>query len=268
MSALLSRFQSGNDDHMIDVNLGDRLNILCPEYKDNTIPMNQWEYYLIYMVDKHNYEVCVINDTSNKIPILNCSNPEFPKIFKLLIFEFQPIPGIPDFQIGKDYYFISTSGGRKFNINNQYEGACKEHQMKMILRVRPKTTEVVIDNGVSINKSENSHQPTTQPRSPTLTTTTTTSRTTEATQGQITRRTLDDSHTDKTVDGDPVPGLDGFPDDETIIRREGPSLNSGIIADTGMDNSMTSIHNVHKLSIKIVCAVLFWNLILTLLVVR
>ncbi|CAG5115083.1 unnamed protein product, partial [Candidula unifasciata] len=205
-------------------------------------------------VDSYNYEVCVINDTSKKIPILNCTNPESSKFFTMLIFEFQPIPGIPDFQLGKNYYFITTSGGRKFNINNQYEGACKENQMKMMLRVRPKTTEGVNSNPAS-NTNNNNNPPTAQLKT-TLTstttattallTTTTTTATTEVTKSTA-RRPSKNNHHEKPGEGDNVPGFDGFPDDDTVIHAgEAPNINSGIIADNGLESSGVSIYRQHK----------------------
>ncbi|BFZ05092.1 hypothetical protein BsWGS_08131 [Bradybaena similaris] len=251
-----SRFQSNNNDHIIDVNLGDRLNIVCPHYEDRTVPMSQWEYYLIYMVSSENYEVCVINDTHKKIPILNCTNPESKKFFTMLIFEFQPIPGIPDFQMGQNYYFITTSGGRLFNINNQYEGACKEHQMKMMLRVRPKTTDGV--NNPPSNVNENNNHPTAQLKTTlTMTTTTTTTTlttasttaTTEASKSTA-RRPSKNNPNDKTGEGDNVPGFDGFPNDDTVIHAgEGPNINSGIIADNGLESPGISLHRQHRHSV-------------------
>ncbi|KAK7491463.1 hypothetical protein BaRGS_00017292 [Batillaria attramentaria] len=87
-------FHSSNNDHVIDVHIGDSVDFFCPHYTDNSVA---WEYYVIYMVNKSNYEMCVINDTSKWIRILNCSRPNAPQYYTLYIYDFQPVPGNPDF---------------------------------------------------------------------------------------------------------------------------------------------------------------------------
>ena len=75
---------------------------------------SRWLHSYIYsakfplQVDKMNYDSCVINDTSQKMKILNCSKPNSTTAhyYTLLVRDFQPIPGIPDFTEGQSYYFI------------------------------------------------------------------------------------------------------------------------------------------------------------------
>lgn len=56
--------------------------------------------------------------------------------------------------------------------------------------------------------------------------------------------------TDKPGEGDNVPGFDGFPNDDTVIHAgEGPNINSGIIADNGLESPGVSLHRQHRHSV-------------------
>lgn len=222
-------FQSSNNDHVIDVHIGDSIDIICPHYMDDTVA---WEYYIIYMVNKSNYEMCVINDTSKWTMILNCSKPNSTRanFYTLLILDFQSIPGNPDFAEGRSYYFISTSGGQKSNIDNQYLGACKTHKMRMIIRVVPPDDSppqgttlrpVSMQTPVQTNARTTSTASTT---TSTTTRTTTTSATTTPVVSKITGRPDDTEER--------VPGSDGFPGDNVIHVGVGDK-NEGTITDNG-----------------------------------
>ncbi|XP_050410371.1 ephrin-B2 isoform X2 [Patella vulgata] len=129
-------FDSNNSDHIMNVNFGDTIDIICPQYPVGSRP-DTWEYYVVYMVNKKEYEECVINERSKVKYLLNCSNPinDPPFLYTLLIMGFQPIPGNPDFASGKSYYFITTSNGGRSEMNNQYKGVCQSKNMKMMVNV-------------------------------------------------------------------------------------------------------------------------------------
>lgn len=55
-----SRFHSDNNDHVIDINLGDSIDIICPHYTDHTTP---YEYYIVYMVSAA---------SSRALPVFSC----------------------------------------------------------------------------------------------------------------------------------------------------------------------------------------------------
>ncbi|KAK6192657.1 hypothetical protein SNE40_004091 [Patella caerulea] len=120
----------------MNVNFGDTIDIICPQYPVSSNPDTR-EYYVVYMVNKTEYDECVINEKSQVTYLLNCSNPinDPPFIYTLLIMGFQSIPGNPDFASGKSYYFITTSNGGPSEMNNQYKGVCDSKNMKMMLNV-------------------------------------------------------------------------------------------------------------------------------------
>ena len=73
-----------------------------------------------------NYDSCVINDTSQKMKILNCSKPNSTTAhyYTLLVRDFQPIPGIPDFTEGQSYYFICEYSPRNVAVHCVYTITC------------------------------------------------------------------------------------------------------------------------------------------------
>uniref|UniRef100_A0A2C9JDR5 Ephrin RBD domain-containing protein n=1 Tax=Biomphalaria glabrata TaxID=6526 RepID=A0A2C9JDR5_BIOGL len=225
-----------------------------------------WEYYLIQMVSQDSYDLCIIGDTKKANPILNCSNPEQRKAFTLLIFEFQPIPGIPDFQAGNSYYFISTSHGTLYTLNNQFEGVCKSHHMKMVLKVLPKSTDT---NKGNTNVNTGSQDTvTTKPTSATTTTTTTTTTFTTTTTTTSATTTSSTNRRTQTVkeNEDLIPGSEGFPSDDTVIKsRDNPNINSGIIADAGKIENSAPCLSCHSISSLVSCIAFSVLLTLTLL---
>ncbi|XP_067655734.1 ephrin-B2-like isoform X3 [Haliotis asinina] len=131
-----SMFIVSNRDNEIDIKLSDSIDIICPTYPPGT-NVSQMEYYIIYMVGKLEYDSCIINNRSKAKLLIKCTVPlaRPPLLYTLLIKQFQSIPGNPDFQPGKKYYFITTSGGAIHEINNQYDGACRKRNMRLILNV-------------------------------------------------------------------------------------------------------------------------------------
>ncbi|XP_076472114.1 uncharacterized protein LOC143301605 [Babylonia areolata] len=226
-------FHSSNNDHVIHVNIGDTVDIICPHYSDLPYPSKSFEYYVIYMVDKIEYDTCVINDTSQKLKILNCSRPLGTNAtsYTMLVLDFQPIQGIPDFHEGKSYYFISTSGGGEKEINNQYQGACYTDRMKIILRVIPrdnsKPATTRSPSTVTGGGGGGRQTPRTTPTTPT--TTTTTPRPTSTTRRSTTSPF-------KRPTGKPGGG-DGFPIDQgdnvIHVGGGGGDKNEGTITDSG-----------------------------------
>lgn len=122
------------DNQKLVVNLGDRLNIICPMHTatDNESEM---EYYTIYMVTKSEYEECVIYDPKNSIRLIKCLKSNRTTKFTLHVRDFQPFPFVPDFEAGKSYYIITTSEGPYSGIANQWGGACKRRGMRLQLEV-------------------------------------------------------------------------------------------------------------------------------------
>ncbi|PVD34052.1 hypothetical protein C0Q70_05314 [Pomacea canaliculata] len=220
-------FQGSNNDNIIEAHIGDSIEIYCPHYKDDS---GAWEYYIVYMVDQLNYETCVINNTQQKFKILNCSKPNStePHYYTLWILDFQSIPGNPDFKEGESYFFISTSGGQKSNIDNQFEGMCKTHNMRMILQVKPKDDVGVTSQPATLQSSKRSTQRTSTAAA--VNTTSAASSTVATTTIQSTISTT--RVTDKPPPEQSVATNDGFPADN-VIHVGVDRKNEGTITDSG-----------------------------------
>ncbi|XP_046356694.1 ephrin-B2-like isoform X1 [Haliotis rufescens] len=242
-----SMFIVSSRNNEIDIKLSDSIDIICPTYPPGT-PTSKMEFYVIYMVGKQEYDSCIINNTTKAKLLIKCSRPMAnpPLLYTLLIKQFQSIPGNPDFQPGKKYYFITTSGGEYHELNNQYEGACLTKNMRLILNVccnGTQTAKPTPDNQTP-RPVETTPRSMVTTRRPT-TTRTTTPTTTTTTTLRTTPRTKKPTNTDS------IPGNGNLPD-ENVIHANGPK-NVGLIS---ADASHRTIVNVGVLLMSVTIALL------------
>ena len=132
-------FRIDNTDHIIDVNQGrswmeyDQVNILCPLYDKKTTPnIQDTERYVIYHVNKEEYDMCRIM-TAHPHVIASCEKPYNLSYFTISFRVFSPTPGALEFHAGKDYYFISTSS--KDDLYLRAGGMCRTHNVKLVFKV-------------------------------------------------------------------------------------------------------------------------------------
>ena len=90
-SFFFSRFRIDNTDHIIDVNIGrsmveyDQIDIICPVYpktKANMDNITNLEQYIIYAVNKEEYDMCRIM-TAYPRRMAMCDNPFDRRFFTL-----------------------------------------------------------------------------------------------------------------------------------------------------------------------------------------
>jgi hypothetical protein len=107
-------------EHIIEVRIGEFLNLVCPKYNLDGISSssssssssanedydNLIEYHSIYMVTKQEYEECKLNDIESKKPILKCDRPYENLKYTLYISKYSPVPDAIEFIPGNNYYFI------------------------------------------------------------------------------------------------------------------------------------------------------------------
>ncbi|XP_074660766.1 ephrin-B2-like [Tubulanus polymorphus] len=127
-------FESNNTDHVIHVNMGDKIDLICPSYYPG-YNANNMEYYVIYQVPKQNYDDCNIFTPIKMMRIINCSRPQFRRRYTIIFSRYTAIPNTPEFRPGQSYYYITTSRGDLDGLENTYHGACKYLNMKMIFKV-------------------------------------------------------------------------------------------------------------------------------------
>ena len=141
LSIFYYRFRIDNTDHVIDVNQGrkntitefDQVNILCPFYDKKTTPnINETERFVIYHVQKQEYDMCNLL-SGNPKAIVICDKPYSQRHYTLSFRSFSPTPNAMEFQAGKDYYFMSTSS--KQDLRSRSGGMCRSHNMKLVFKV-------------------------------------------------------------------------------------------------------------------------------------
>lgn len=126
------RFRIDNTDHIIDVIHGRRLNIICPHYA-RSIPPGDTEQFIIYAVNKEEYDTCRIMTASPRI-VAKCDTPFIRKFFTISFRSFSPMPNAMQFFPGEDYYFISTS--TKDDLFLRVEGMCRSNNMRAVFKVQ------------------------------------------------------------------------------------------------------------------------------------
>lgn len=125
-----------------EVKLQDKMDIFCPQYRseaeedDPKTFSDTHHYQRIYMVDFDSYKRCTINNKSRVTrKLANCDKPSEVKKFTMIFQTVNPLMGGLEFKPDSEYYFISTSGESQYDIGNENGGVCKEHQMRLKVKV-------------------------------------------------------------------------------------------------------------------------------------
>eukprot|EP00095_Tigriopus_kingsejongensis_P010000 maker-scaffold368_size193847-snap-gene-0.35 protein:Tk10000 transcript:maker-scaffold368_size193847-snap-gene-0.35-mRNA-1 annotation:"PREDICTED: uncharacterized protein LOC103576205 isoform X3" len=129
-------FRIDNTDHIIDVIHGRRINIICPHY-DRSLGLGQAEQFIIYAVNKEEYDTCRIMTASPRI-VAKCDTPHTPKFFTISFRSFSPMPNAMQFFPGQDYHFISTSS--KADLFLRVDGMCRSNNMRAVFKVQDLAT--------------------------------------------------------------------------------------------------------------------------------
>ncbi|CAF0794935.1 unnamed protein product [Brachionus calyciflorus] len=123
-------------NHLIEVRIGEFLNIICPKYSStNTLDTQKAEYHTLYKVSKEEFDECKINNIETRSSILKCDRPYENVKYTLYISKFSPVPDAIEFTPGSSYYFISTSNGTQDGLGNSEGGTCLTNNMKIIVKV-------------------------------------------------------------------------------------------------------------------------------------
>ena len=106
-SSIFGRFRIDNTDHIVDVRVGQQINIVCPmlssspsaseEDSSNSIAE---ERFVIYVVNKEEYDTCRIMDQHPRT-IAKCDDPQRRNIVTITFRSFSPMPGGLEYYPGK-----------------------------------------------------------------------------------------------------------------------------------------------------------------------
>ncbi|XP_046872480.1 ephrin-A1b [Hypomesus transpacificus] len=96
------------DDYTVDVRINDYLDIICPHYTRGELPSQEAERYVLYMVEREDYEVCKPHSFDQLR--WECSRPfaaHSPERFSEKFQRFTPFTLGKEFRQGESYYYIS-----------------------------------------------------------------------------------------------------------------------------------------------------------------
>ncbi|KAM4550313.1 ephrin-A1a isoform 1-T1 [Fundulus diaphanus] len=96
------------DDYAVEVKLNDYLDIVCPHYPQGEVPLVDAERYVLYMVEREDYESC--KPQSYDQMRWECSHPfapHAPEKFSEKFQRFTPFTFGKEFRQGESYYYIS-----------------------------------------------------------------------------------------------------------------------------------------------------------------
>lgn len=95
------------DEHSVEVRINDYLDIICPHYAHGEVTSHAAERYVLYMVEKEDYEVC--KPRSFDQLRWECSRPfapHAPEKFSEKFQRFTPFTLGKEFRQGESYYYI------------------------------------------------------------------------------------------------------------------------------------------------------------------
>jgi hypothetical protein len=136
-------FRIDNTDHVISVNIRDKIDILCPSHAVNGA--SAAELSKIYMVDRLSYSNCHLPPNKKMVGV--CKKPFVP--ITVVFREFTPKPNGLEFRTGRSYYFISTSNGTHSGLHNTAGGLCLVNNMKLKFDVIGDNRDLVRPNSHS-----------------------------------------------------------------------------------------------------------------------
>ncbi|XP_062846149.1 ephrin-A1a [Trichomycterus rosablanca] len=96
------------DEYIVEVRLNDYLDIVCPHYPLGTVPSQEAESYVLYMVEREDYETC--RPQSYDQMRWECGQPfaqHAPEKFSEKFQRYTPFTLGKEFRPGQSYYYIS-----------------------------------------------------------------------------------------------------------------------------------------------------------------
>ncbi len=139
------RFRIDNTDNIIDIRAAtttppyvyDSVDIVCPLYVRGVDNDKTLERFVIYRVNKEEYDTCRINGGEKGAwskTVYKCDTPYKPQRYRISFRSFTPMPGGMEFKPNRDYYFISTSSLE--DPKQTSGGMCHSNNMKITFKVR------------------------------------------------------------------------------------------------------------------------------------
>lgn len=115
------------DEYTVEVRINDYLDIICPHYAHGEVSSHAAERYVLYMVEKEDYEVCKPHSFDQLR--WECSRPfapHAPEKFSEKFQRFTPFTLGKEFRQGESYYYICKYQGFFFSSTHcdPEDGSC------------------------------------------------------------------------------------------------------------------------------------------------
>ncbi|KAI6223541.1 hypothetical protein M3Y99_01452600 [Aphelenchoides fujianensis] len=117
-------FDISNTDHVKQVQLLDRVTIICPR----PAPPDEYEFSKLFVVTREEYDACELRSTDRLLGI--CATPDRQSSISVVFRDFSPLPSAVEFHPGQSYYVIATSNGTESGMNNTMGGLCALRNMR------------------------------------------------------------------------------------------------------------------------------------------
>jgi hypothetical protein len=136
--------KSNNNYLTLTAHLGDSLDLLCPKQNGGEGGVgvgndNDIEYSQIYRVgSRYEFDNCLVDLTSTSSrsqPLFKCDQRR--QKFTLYFVKYSPVPYAMEFNENEEYYFLSTSNGRKSGLYYAQGGLCSQFNMKFSIKIEP-----------------------------------------------------------------------------------------------------------------------------------
>ncbi|KAI6206798.1 hypothetical protein M3Y94_00954800 [Aphelenchoides besseyi] len=118
-------FDISNTDHVKQVQLLDRVTIICPR----PAPVDEYEFSKLFVVSREEYESCELRSTDRLLGI--CATPDRQSSISVVFRDFSPLPSAIEFHPGQSYFVIATSNGSESGMNNTQSGLCLQRNMRL-----------------------------------------------------------------------------------------------------------------------------------------
>lgn len=122
---------SEKDGAKLSIPVGSNLKVICPQ-RNNTSADSL--YYVIYWVSEEGFKKCFKPHNDSSVLVV-CNRPEVSFDFTVEISIFTGTPNGKDFKVGHSYYIASFSTGTLQGLGNEYDGACKDKNMRINMTV-------------------------------------------------------------------------------------------------------------------------------------
>uniref|UniRef100_A0A3Q1HAZ7 Ephrin-A1 n=1 Tax=Acanthochromis polyacanthus TaxID=80966 RepID=A0A3Q1HAZ7_9TELE len=110
------------DEYTVEVKINDYLDIVCPHYAHGEVPSHAAERYVLYMVEKEDYDVCKPHSFDQLR--WECSRPfapHAPEKFSEKFQRFTPFTLGKEFRQGERYYYICKYREKPDNLQENHK---------------------------------------------------------------------------------------------------------------------------------------------------